>query len=82
MQHFIWHFTVLSKYMFASIINVKPGRVAQLVTCLTTDARLTADPGIASSIPALSHTFVEIVSYKRKYVHELLINPLFKLVAR
>ena len=39
MQHFIWHFTVLSKYMFASIINVKPGRVAQSVTCLTTDAR-------------------------------------------
>ena len=27
---------------------------------LGTDASLTADPGVASSIPALSHTFVEI----------------------
>ena len=37
-----------------------PGRVAQSVTCLATDASLAADPGIASSIPARSHTFVEI----------------------
>ena len=37
-----------------------PGRVAQSVTCLVTDAKLTADPGVASSIPARSHTFVEI----------------------
>ena len=37
-----------------------PGRVAQWVTCLATDASLTADPGIASLIPARSHTFVEI----------------------
>ena len=57
------------------------------------------DPGVASSIPVQSHTFVEIdhemistvilllplihsrrvvVSYKRKYVHELLVNRLFK----
>ena len=76
-----------------------PGRVAQSVTCLATDACLTADPGVASSIPVRSHTFVEIdhemtftvillpsavysrrvvVSYKRKYVHELLVNRLFK----
>ena len=76
-----------------------PGRVAQSVTCLATDACLTADPGVASSIPARSHTFVEIdheiistvilllpliysrrvvVSYKRKYVHKLLVNRLFK----
>ena len=32
----------------------------QSVTCLATDALLTADPGIASSIPAQSHTLVEI----------------------
>ena len=32
----------------------------QSVTCLATDASLNADPGIASSIPAPSHTFVEI----------------------
>ena len=67
----------------------------QSVTCLATDACLTADPGVASSIPVRSHTFVEIdhemistvillpsagffVSYKRKYVHELLVNRLFK----
>ena len=37
-----------------------PGHVAQSVTCLATDACLTADPGVASLIPVLSHTFVEI----------------------
>ena len=73
----------------------KPGRVAQLVTCLATDACLTADPGVASSILVRSHTFVKlflrsfsslplihsrrvVVSYKRMYVHELLVNRLFK----
>ena len=35
-------------------------RVAQSVTCLAIDACLTAIPGVASSIPARSHTFVEI----------------------
>ena len=30
------------------------------VKCLATDASLTADPGVASSILARSHTFVEI----------------------
>ena len=58
-----------------------------------------ANPGVASSIPVRSHTFVEIdhemistvilplplihsrrvvVSNKRKYMHELLVNRLFK----
>ena len=37
-----------------------PGCVAQSVTCLATDACLTADPGVAGSIPARYHTFVEI----------------------
>ena len=37
-----------------------PGRVAQSIRCLATDACLTADPGVASSIPVRSHTFVEI----------------------
>ena len=32
----------------------------QSVTRLTTDACLTADSGVARSIPALSHTFLEI----------------------
>ena len=37
-----------------------PGRLAQSVTCLATDACLTADPGVTSLILARSHTFVEI----------------------
>ena len=41
--------------------NSERGRVAQSVTCLATDACLTADPGVASLIPAWSHTFVETV---------------------
>ena len=42
------------------LICVTPGRVVQSVTCLATDACLTAIPGVASSIPARSQTFVEI----------------------
>ena len=38
-----------------------PGRIAQSVTCLAADAKLTADPGVASLILARSHTFVEIM---------------------
>ena len=41
-------------------VKHKLGRVAQSVTCLATDACLTADPGVASLIPARSHTLVEI----------------------
>ena len=37
-----------------------PGCVAQSVTCLATDACLTAYPGVASSISTQAHTFVEI----------------------
>ena len=37
-----------------------PGCIAQSVTCLATDACLTADPGVASSIPFWPYTFVEI----------------------
>ena len=37
-----------------------PGRLAQSVMYLAADASLTADPGIASSISARPHTFVEI----------------------
>ena len=62
-----------------SQLYITPGRVAQSVTCLATDASLTADPGVASSIPVRSHTFVEIDhEIKRKYVHKLLVNRLFK----
>ena len=93
----------MSHAQFILIISyhtqILPGCVAQWVMCLATDASLTADPWVTSSIPAQSHTFVEIdykiflrsfsslqlnhsrriiVSYKRKYVHELLVNCLFK----
>ena len=37
-----------------------PGSVAQSVICLTADTCLTVDPGITSSIPVRSHSFVEI----------------------
>ena len=46
--------------LFHTTFIIVSGPVAQLVTCLTTDASLTADPGVASLIPALSHTSVEI----------------------
>ena len=39
---------------------MQPGCIDQSVTCLATDASLTADPGVPSSISARSHTFVEI----------------------
>ena len=42
------------------MLSRAPGRVAQSVMCLATGASLTADPGVTSSIPARSHTFVEI----------------------
>ena len=54
--------------------------VAQLV------ASLTADPGVGRSIPAQFHTFAPpavsrrvYVSYKRQYVHKVLVNRLVKL---
>ena len=44
----------------ANIPLTPSNRVAQSVMCLETDESLTADPGVASSMPARSHTFVEI----------------------
>ena len=49
-----------------------PGRVAQSVTCLATDACLTADQGVASSIPARYHTFVEI---DREIISTVILLP-------
>ena len=58
------HSDTLSFALLACIIlNIsgkKAGSVAQSVTCLATDACLTADPGVASSITARSQFFVEI----------------------
>ena len=52
--------TALSLQFSCQFNRVIPGRVAQSVTCLATDASLTADPGVASSILARFHTFMEI----------------------
>ena len=43
-------------------IQIRPdtGPCSAVGNSLATDASLTADPGVASSIPARSHTFVEI----------------------
>ena len=47
-------------FFFDSLHSSQQFCVAQSVTCLATDACLTADPGVESSIPVRSHTFVEI----------------------
>ena len=62
------------------------------VTSLAADMCLTADPGVDSLVPARSHTFLAIdhfvdsrmvvVSYKRKYVQEVLVNCLAKLAQK
>ena len=61
--HIYWDNILRHKFIgtiFPRHTFIEPGRVAQSVKCLVTDAKLTADPGVASSIPARSHTFVEI----------------------
>ena len=65
--------TSLAFYLFFStrLIN-SPGRVAQSVTCLATDACLAVDPGVASSIPIRSHTFVEI---DREMISTVILLP-------
>ena len=49
-----------SNFQFPDSFYIKPGCVAQSVTCLVTDACLTTDLGVPSLIPARSHTYVEI----------------------
>ena len=59
--HLDLHFWLASHFSpYKPNILFVRGHVAQLVTCLATDVCLTADQGVASSIPAKSHTFVEI----------------------
>ena len=60
MSHRVISYAYTSKGLGAYTKTHILGRVAQSVTCLATDACLTADPGVASSIPVRSHTFVEI----------------------
>ena len=57
----ITQYSIIYCYTILPPVHLKlPGRIAQSVTFLATDACLTADPGVASSIPVRSHTFVEI----------------------
>ena len=55
-------FPILIKYFPKCVgkSSFPKSQIKSLVTCLSTDACLTADPGVASSIPVRSHTFVEI----------------------
>ena len=46
--------------MSLDLLSRTPGRVTQSVTCQATDTCLTVIPGVTSSIPARSHTFVEV----------------------
>ena len=52
--------SVTDCYVTLDVLARKPGSIAQSVTFLATDGSLTADPGLASLIPARTHTFVEI----------------------
>ena len=57
----LFFFPLFPSFYFMDGAAVLPAMaLAQSVTCLATDACLTADPGVASSIPARYHTFVEI----------------------
>ena len=56
-------FLVMNEVLFLFCIFLSiclSGHVVQSVMCLATDACLTADPGVLSSIQAQSHTFMEI----------------------
>ena len=72
------------------------GLTLQSVNCLTADTCLTADPGVASLIPAWSHTFSEIdheiistailipsADSRRTVVsHKILVNRFVKLAQK
>ena len=55
-----WNWIVSLVFAVRTYKVGRPGRVAQSVTCLATDACLTADPEVASAISARYHTFAEI----------------------
>ena len=53
-------FTDLHLVFSLTLLLIKPCPVVQSVMCLAAGMCLTADPGVASLMPAWSHTFVEI----------------------
>ena len=60
-----------------TIILMIASCIVQLVTCLATDACMTADPGIVSSIPTRSQTFVEI---DHEIISTAILLPSAKLI--
>ena len=73
MKLYIFHYFLEHFYCNLPKNYFLPGRIAQSVTCLATDACLTADPGVVSLIPARSHTFVEI---DHEIISTLILLPL------
>ena len=94
----------MTKFYHHQKLNCKyASYVSQITRLRSAVGNMSADPGVASLIPAWSHTFIEIdheiistaillpsfhpliqsrrvvVSYKLKYVNEVLVNCLFKL---
>ena len=60
LHFFLHHVTcILQLIIVVKLHSHTPGRLAQSVKRLATDASLTADPGVASLILARSHTFLE-----------------------
>ena len=53
-------------------MSLAQGHIGQSVTCLATGAHLTASPGVASLIPAQSHTLVEI---DREIIFTVILRP-------
>ena len=56
--HGQWGWTPLE--IHKAVGSLGRGLVAQSVTCLVANTCLNADPGMVCSIPARSHTFMEI----------------------
>ena len=59
-------------FLFISLHIFLLGRLAQSVTCLATDACLTADPVVASLIPTWSHFFVGI---DHEIISKVILQP-------
>ena len=53
-------------------VNMTTRLQSAVITCLATDASLTADPGVTSLIPAWSHTIVEI---DREIISTVILLP-------
>ena len=78
---------------FAACIHKVPGHVAQLVTCLAADPGVASFiPDRSHTFAEIDHEIIStavllpsadsgrvVVSYKRKYVHKVLVNHLVKL---